>query len=151
MRAKHQVTVTRRLFPYWQAIDARWRDNDIYGHVNNAVYYTYIDTIINGYMIENKVLDPWSDNVVGFVVESHCSFLKPLRYPVSIDGGLRVEYLGKSSVRYEVGMFQKGDNQAAAVGGFTHVFVDRSSDRPTPIPGKLRSVLAKLLVSEKES
>ena len=125
-------------------MSTRWRDNDIYGHVNNAVYYSYIDSVINGYMVEQGVLDPWGSEIIGIVVESHCQFYQPLRYPVLIDGGLRVETLGTSSARYEVGIFPQGEDRAAAVGGFTHVFVKRSSSRPVPIPGKVRAVLENL-------
>ena len=136
----------RGLYTYWQVVNTRWRDNDIYGHVNNAVYYSFIDSVINGYMIEQGVLDPWDSEIIGIVVESHCQFYQSLRYPVLIDGGLRVETLGTSSVRYEGGIFPQGGNRAAAVGGFTHVFVNRSSQRPVPIPSKVREVLEELEV-----
>ena len=106
----------RSLYTYWQVVSTRWHDNDIYGHVNNTVYYSYIDSVINGYMIEQGVLDPWGSEVIGIVVESHCQFFESLRYPISIDGGLRVETLGASSVRYEVGIFPQGEDRAAAVG-----------------------------------
>jgi acyl-CoA thioester hydrolase len=135
---------TRDAYSYWQVVSTRWRDNDIYGHVNNAVYYSYIDSVINGYMVKEEVLDPWNSEIVGIVVESHCEFYRPLRYPVLIDGGMRVEQLGTSSVRYEVGMFPQDESRAAAVGGFTHVFVHRSSNRPVPIPRNVRAVLEKL-------
>ena len=135
---------TRDIYTYWQVVSTRWRDNDIYGHVNNSVYYSYIDTVINGYMVEQGVLDPWGSEIIGIVAESHCQFYRSFRYPVLIDGGLRVEKLGTSSVEYEVGLFPQGDEQAAAVGGFTHVFVYRSSNRPVPIPSKVRGVLEKL-------
>ena len=131
-------------------VSTRWRDNDIYGHVNNAVYYSYIDSVINGYMMEQGVLDPWGNEIIGIVVESHCQFYQSLRYPVLIDCGLRVERLGKSSVRYEVGIFSEGEERASAVGGFTHVFVNRSSNRPVPVPGKVRAVLATLQKSKTE-
>jgi len=140
----------RDLYVYWQMVSTRWRDNDIYGHVNNAVYYSYIDSIINGYMVEQGVLDPWASEIIGIVVESHCQFYQSLRYPVLIDGGLRVETLGTSSVRYEVGIFPQGEDRAAAVGGFTHVFVNRSSNRPVPMPDKVRAVLEQLQESKTE-
>ena len=141
---------TRDLYAYWQVVSTRWRDNDIYGHINNAVYYSYIDSVINGYMVEQEVLDPWGSEIIGIVVESHCQFFQSLRYPVLIDSGLRIEKLGTSSVLYEVGMFPQGGGRAAAVGGFTHVFVNRSSNRPVPIPGKVRAVLEKLQESRTE-
>ena len=138
----------RDLYVYWQIVSTRWRDNDIYGHVNNAVYYSYIDSVINGYMIEQGVLDPRGSEIIGIVVESHCQFYESLCYPVLIDGGLRVETPGTSSVRYEVGLFPQGKHRVAAVGGFTHVFVNRSSNRPVPIPDKIRVVLEKLKKSK---
>ena len=141
---KQKCVATRDLYGYWQQITLRWRDNDIYGHVNNAVYYFYIDSIINGYMIEQNVLNPMQGQVIGLVVESHCQFCRPLSYPGFVDGGLRVERIGTSSVGYEVGMFPKGEDYPAAVGGYTHVFVDRATKRPVPIPKKMREALNSL-------
>ena len=141
MTVERRLAPTRNLYSCWQVVDTRWRDNDIYGHVNNAVYYSYIDSVINGYMVDHGVLDPMVSEVIGVVVESHCEFHKPLSYPDKIDCGLRLEYLGSSSARYEVGMFLQGEDQAAAVGGFTHVFVGRLTGRPLPIPDSVRDVL----------
>lgn len=144
MNDKQKFTATRDLYRYWQKITARWRDNDIYGHINNTVYYSYIDSIINGYMIERGVLDPNDGIVIGLVVESHCQFYEPLSYPVLVDGGLRVEKIGTTSVGYEVGMFSEGKDYPSAVGGYTHVFVDRSTNRPMTIPPTLRKALESL-------
>ena len=144
---KQKCAATRDLYGYWQQITARWRDNDIYGHINNTVYYSYIDSIINGYMIERNVLNPSQGQVIGLVVESHCQFCTPLSYPALVDGGLRVEGIGTSSVGYEVGMFLKGDDYPAAVGGYTHVFVDRLNKRPVPIPKHVREALEELTIS----
>ena len=120
-------------------------DNDIYGHINNAVYYAYIDSIINGYLINQDLLEPLKSNIIGLVAESHCQFCRPARYPISMDGGLRVEKIGNSSVRYEVGMFTEDKDEPIAVGGYTHVFVERAGGRPTPVPQKLREVFEKLI------
>ena len=141
MSVEHRPPPFRDLYSCWQLVGTRWQDNDVYGHVNNAVYYSYIDSIINGYMVDQGVLDPMVSEVIGVVVESHCEFHQSLCYPVKIDCGMRVEHLGRSSVRYEVGMFVQGEDRAAAVGGFTHVFVDRLSGRPVPIPVNVRDVL----------
>ena len=120
-------------------------DNDIYGHINNAVYYAYIDSIINGYLINQDLLEPLKSNIIGLVAESHCQFCRPARYPISMDGGLRVEKIGNSSVRYEVGMFAEDKDEPIAVGGYTHVFVERVGGRSTPIPQKLREEFRKLI------
>ena len=144
MSAGRSPIPTRDLYSCWRVVGTRWRDNDIYGHVNNAVYYSYIDSVINGHMVDQGVLNPMVSEVIGVVVESHCVFHHPLSYPVKIDCGLRVEHLGASSVRYEVGMFVQGEDRAAAVGGFTHVFVDRLTTRPVPIPDNVRDVLENL-------
>lgn len=120
-------------------------DNDIYGHVNNVVYYAYFDTVINRYLIEAGGLDIAAGPVIGLAVETGCRFLRPLAFPEVLDAGLRVGHLGTSSVRYEIGIFQKGRDEPAALGRFTHVFVDRATRRPTPIPPALRAALSHLI------
>ncbi len=145
MLEKNKCLATRDLYGYWQKIETRWIDNDIYGHINNAVYYEYIDSIINSYLINQDLLDPLKSKTIGLVAESHCQFCRPARYPISMDGGLRVEKIGSSSVRYEIGMFAEDKDEPIAVGGYTHVFVERVGCRPTPVPQKLRKVLGKLI------
>ncbi len=145
MLEKNKCLPTRNLYGYWQKIEARWIDNDIYGHINNAVYYTYIDSIINGYLISQGLLEPQKSKIIGLVAESHCQFFRPVRYPISMDGGLRVEKIGNSSVRYEVAMFAEDKDEPIAVGGYTHVFVQRAGGRPTPVPQKLREVFGELI------
>ena len=135
---------TRAAFGHWLAIPTRWMDNDVYGHVNNVVYYSYFDTVINAYLIEAGKLDIEHGPVIGLCVESQCRYFKPLAFPDRIDAGLRVGRLGSSSVRYEVGLFRAGDDAPAAAGHFVHVFVDRAGRRPTPIPEPMRSALAAL-------
>ncbi len=120
-------------------------DNDVYGHVNNVVYYSYFDTVINHYLIGEGGLDIHNDSVIGVCVESMCHYFESITFPEVIDAALRVETLGKSSVRYGIGLFRKDSGSAAAQGHFVHVFVDRASRRPVSIPEKLRVSLSQLL------
>lgn len=119
-------------------------DNDVYGHVNNVVYYSFFDTIINCYLIERGGLDIHAGAVIGLAIETGCRFFQPIAYPQVIDAGLRVAHLGRTSVRYEVGLFIQGEEPCAAQGHFVHVFVDRASRRPTPPPEQLRAALEAL-------
>ena len=135
---------TRADYGHWLQIPTRWMDNDVYGHVNNVVYYSYFDTVINAYLIEAGKLDIHAGPVIGLCVESQCRYFQPLAFPDLIDAGLRVGRLGSSSVRYEIGLFRAGDEAPAAAGHFVHVFVDRAGRRPTPIPEPLRGALARL-------
>ena len=135
---------TRAVYGHWLEIPTRWMDNDVYGHVNNVVYYSYFDTVINAYLIQAGNLDIERGPVIGLCVESQCRYFKPLAFPDRIDAGLRVARLGSSSVRYVVGLFRAGDDEPAAAGYFVHVFVDRAERRPTPIPEPMRSALARL-------
>jgi len=137
----------RAAYRHWLVIPTRWMDNDVYGHVNNVVYYSYFDTAINAYLIEAGKLDIEKGPVIGLCVESQCRYFKPLAFPDVIDAGLRVGRLGSSSVRYEVGLFHQKDEAPAAAGHFVHVFVDRENRRPTPIPEPMRSALARLVTS----
>ncbi len=135
---------SRQDYAHWLEIPTRWMDNDVYGHVNNVVYYSYFDTVINAYLIEAGKLDIEAGPVIGLCVESQCRYFRPLAFPDRIDAGLRVGKLGSSSVRYEVGLFRSGDEAPAAAGYFVHVFVDRAARKPTPIPEPMRSALARL-------
>jgi acyl-CoA thioester hydrolase len=120
-------------------------DNDIYGHVNNALYYAFFDTAINEYLIGEGGLDINNGAVMAFAAESHCQYLRPLAFPEVIDVGLRVGKLGNSSVRYELALFKQGDDFAAASGYFVHVFVDRETQRPVPMPLPIRAALERLM------
>ena len=131
----------RDRFGYWNTIDTRWSDNDRYGHVNNAVYYHYIDSVVNRYLIEAGGLDIADSPVIGIVVESACRYQRSFEYPQRIEAGLRVLRLGNSSVGYEVGLFHPGEQQASVWGGFTHVFVDRATQRPVAMPAAIRQAL----------
>jgi acyl-CoA thioester hydrolase len=119
-------------------------DNDAYGHVNNVIYYSWFDTAVNAYLIEQGVLDVEHGQTIGLVIETQCNYFSPLSFPQSVEAGIRVARLGKSSVRYEVGLFASGDPLTAAKGHFVHVYVDRESRRPTTLPDPLKIVLEKL-------
>ena len=131
-------------YPYFMVIPTRWMDNDIYGHVNNVVYYSYFDTVINRYLIEQGGLDIHAGPDIGLCVESHCGYAAPVAFPERIDAGLRVETLGRSSVRYGIGLFSQAREAPAATGWFVHVFVDRVTRKPRPIEGRLRQALEAL-------
>lgn len=119
-------------------------DNDVYGHVNNVVYYSWFDTAVNAYLIEQGALDIHHGEVIGLVIETQCNYFAPLAFPQTIHAGIRVAHLGKSSVRYEVGLFAEGSDTAAACGHFVHVYVNRETRRPTVLPGVLRTTLESL-------
>jgi len=123
-------------------------DNDIYGHVNNVVYYSYFDSVANKYLIEEGGLDIHSAEIIGFVVASSCQYKSPIAYPEPIEAGFRVNKLGNSSVEYGIAIFKQGQPNASAVGTFTHVFVDRATDKSVAIPAPLRRALEAILVSE---
>jgi len=133
-------------FRHFLPITTRWMDNDVYGHVNNVVYYAYFDTVVNRYLIERGVLDIQHGAVIGLVVETGCHYFVPLAFPETVDAGLRVTRLGTSSVRYEVALFGSDAPLAAAQGHFVHVYVDRHSRRPSPLPQALRDALQALAV-----
>ena len=137
---------TRDRYPHFLSIQTRWSDNDIYGHVNNVTYYSYFDTVVNCFLIDQGGLDIETDSVIGMAVETMCKFNKPLAYPEVLEAGLRVGKLGNSSVRYEIGIFQEGAGEAAAMGHFVHVFVDRATGKPAPIPDAIRSALERIKV-----
>ena len=133
---------TRGEYPRFVDVPTRWGDNDVYGHVNNVVYYALFDTAINRHLIEVGGLDIFEGPVIGLAVETGCTFARAVRFPDALEAGLRVARLGTSSVRYEVGIFLRGEPEAAAHGHFVHVFVDRVTRRATPIPPRLRAALA---------
>jgi acyl-CoA thioester hydrolase len=128
-------------FPYTRTITLRWKDNDVYGHVNNVDYYSFFDTVINEYLILEAGLDIHGGAAIGVCAESHCSFAAAVEFPGEILAGLKVEHLGSKSVRYGIGLFSAADASQLATGWFVHVFVDRRSRRPTPIPEPIRAKL----------
>lgn len=138
---------TRSDFHYFIDLGTRWSDNDIYGHVNNVMYYSYFDTTANRYLIDEGGLDIHAGNIIGLVVDSGCSYFAPVAFPDQLEGGLAISKLGNSSVRYEIGIFKKGEHTAVAQGHFVHVFVDRAQRQSTPIPEQMREALARLLIT----
>ena len=135
----------REEYGYVQAVTSRWMDNDLYGHVNNAHYYSFFDTVVNRYLVEVGGLDIHRGPVVGYVVASACEYFAPVAYPDLLEVGVRVDKLGSSSVTYGVALFQAGDAVARAAGTMVHVFVDRAASQPTPIPARLREALQELV------
>jgi len=134
----------RDRFPVFVPLTTRWMDNDIYGHLNNVVYYSLFDTAVNGYLIGQGVLDIHTGPVIGLVVETGCRYFASVAFPDRLEAGIAVAHIGGSSVRYEVGIFREGEERAAAAGHFIHVYVDRQSRRPTPVPDGMRKVLERL-------
>ena len=132
-------------YAHFQPISTRWHDNDLYGHVNNVVYYGYFDSAVNTYLIEVGGLDIHAGQVIGLVVSSSCDYFAAIAFPERIEVGLRVGKLGNSSVHYELAIFKQGQEQACAAGRFVHVFVDRPSNRPVSIPETLRAALMRLI------
>ena len=134
---------TREQFPYFRTITTRWKDNDVYGHVNNVEYYSFFDTVINAFLIKEGGLDIHDGDTIGLCAESHCRFLASAEFPQEIEAGLRVSKLGNSSVRYEIGLFTDR-GEALAEGWFVHVFVDRDGRKPTTIPESIRAALGRI-------
>ena len=131
----------RSCYPVWREIGTRWADNDAYGHVNNTVHYQWFDTAVNGWLLDAGLLDLEAGDPIGLVVETGCRYARPLSYPRPVEIGLAVETLGTSSVRYRIGIFAKGESEAAAEGFFVHVYVTRSSRRPVALPDTWRQAL----------
>jgi len=128
----------------FRTITTRWMDNDAYGHVNNVVYYSWFDTVVNAHLIERGALDIHQGETIGLVIETQCNYFASVEFPQTVEAGLRVAKIGKSSVRYEVGLFLAGDPLTVAKGHFVHVYVDRATRRPTYLPQRLKSVLEAL-------
>jgi acyl-CoA thioester hydrolase len=128
----------------FRTITTRWMDNDAYGHVNNVVYYSWFDTAVNAHLVEQGALDIQHGETIGLVIETQCNYFAPVEFPQVVEAGLRVAKIGNSSVRYEVGLFLQGEPLTVAKGHFVHVYVDRATRRPTPLPGRLKQVLETL-------
>ena len=137
---------SRSAFKVFRRIDTRWMDNDVYGHVNNVVYYSWFDTAVNAHLIEQGALDIHHGETIGLVIETQCNYFAPLAFPQTIEAGIRVAKLGSSSVRYEIGLFAQGEDLCAARGHFVHVYVDKENLRPVKaLPLKLKTVLETLV------
>ena len=139
-----QPQITRDDYPHLTPLPTRWLDNDMYGHVNNVLYYSFFDTAVNRYLVGEGGLDIVRSPVIAYAVETQCRFMRPVAFPETVEVGLRVGKLGNSSVRYELAVFKEGEPHAAAAGYFVHVFVERAAGRPTSIPPGVRAALEKL-------
>jgi len=139
---------SRERYKYFLAAGTRWLDNDAYGHVNNVVHYSYFDTVVNRYLIEAGALDITGSGAIGLVVETHCEYFSPIAFPDNVHIGLRVATLGRTSVRYEIGIFRNDNLRASAQGHFVHVYVDRVNRRPRPLSRALREALRPLLAEQ---
>jgi acyl-CoA thioester hydrolase len=137
----------RAAYPAWRTLTTRWMDNDVYGHVNNVVYYSFFDTAVNGLLVDAGVLDIHQGDVIGLVVETQCNYFAPIAFPQAVAAGVRVARLGRSSVRYEIGLYAGDAPVSAAAGHFVHVYVDRATRRPVPLPEALAAVLRAWMVN----
>lgn len=137
-------------YRHFHAITTRWMDNDAYGHVNNVVYYSWFDTVVNQFLIINDALDIEHSPVIGLVIETQCNYFASVAFPDRIEAGVCVTKLGKSSVRYEVGIFLEGADSASAQGHFVHVYVDRATRKPSAIPDKMRHLLQSIQIAESD-
>ena len=144
MPAPPPPDLTRADFPHLLPIQTRWMDNDVYGHANNVVYYSWFDTVINRYLLAESDLDLTGGDTIGVCVESQCRYLASVAFPDRLEAGLRVDQLGRSSVRYQICIFRDGQVSPSAIGHFVHVFVSRATRRPMPIPDRIRAALERL-------
>lgn len=140
----------RAAYAAFRPITTRWMDNDVYGHVNNVVYYSFFDTAVNGLLMDAGVLDIHHGEVIGLVVETGCNYFAPIAFPQAVAAGVRVAQLGRSSVRYEIGLYAGDARDSAAAGHFVHVYVDRATRRPVPLPEPLKAVLQSWIVHPNE-
>lgn len=136
----------RQRFRAWRKIPTRWLDNDVYGHVNNTIYYGWFDTAVNAWLAEAGLLDVVAGSVIGLVVETGCRYHKSVSFPETVDAGIRIARMGNSSVRWEVGLFRGGDPEPAAEGHFVHIYVDRQTRRPVRVPDAWREKMAALVL-----
>lgn len=143
---KREDAPARESFKRFHRITTRWMDQDPFGHVNNVEYYSYFDTAVNEHLIREAGLSPRDSTIVGMVVDTQCSFFRELTFPEAIEVGLRVAKLGTTSVTYEIGIFRDGETAPAAYGRFVHVYVERETMRPTPIPEAVSNALRPLRV-----
>jgi acyl-CoA thioester hydrolase len=146
-KAARPAPLGRAAFARFVPVSTRWADNDVYGHINNAAYYYFFDTAVNALLVEAGLLDPATSEIIGLVVESHCVYFSSLAFPDSVEIGVAVAELGKSSVRYRLAAFKAGAPFAAAQGGYTHVYVARATQRPIPIPSGHRQLMENLRIA----
>ena len=139
--------MSRDDYSAFRTIQTRWMDNDAYGHVNNVVYYSWFDTAVNALLVETGLLDIRCGQIIGLVVETGCRYFRSVAFPETVDAGVRIARIGNSSVRWEVGLFAAGEPEAAAEGFFVHVYVDRATRRPQPLPAAWRAGLAPFVMA----
>ena len=139
--SERPARLSRSAFKLFRPVATRWMDNDVYGHVNNVHYYSYFDTAVNGWLVEEGLLDIAHSPVIGLVVETGCTYFESVAFPDKLEAGIVVAHLGRSSVRYVIGIFKDGAEHAAAQGHFVHVYVDRTTQRPVDIPARTREAL----------
>lgn len=132
-------------FALFRRLQTRWSDNDLYGHMNNVVHYALFDTAINGWLVENELLDLRNGKIIGLVVETGCSYFSELAFPDKVVAGVRIAHVGTSSVRYEIALFRGEEERAAAQGHFVHVYVDRETRKPLPIDQSFRGQLEEFI------
>ncbi len=135
-------------FRYFHTVSTRWHDNDVFGHVNNVIYYAWIDTAVNRFLIDCGALDIKTSTIVGVVAETGCRYLSEITYPDDVTLGIRIDKLGRSSVRYAIGIFRNAEDAASAEAHFVHVYVDRAAMRPVPIPDSTRAEMQKIMIEE---
>lgn len=138
--ARAEAHSRKDYFLFWP-LQTRWADNDAYGHMNNVVHYALFDTVVNGWLIDQGLLDIQNGKIVGLVVETRCSYFSQLAFPDSVEAGIRITKLGTSSVTYEIALFKQSETQAAAQGSFVHVYVDAKTRKPVPLPENWRKIL----------
>lgn len=144
-----QPLLGRSAYRHFRTVPTRWADNDSYGHVNNIVYYGWFDTAVNAWLIEAGLLDIAIGDPIGLVVETGCRYVRPLAFPQPVEIGLGVEHIGRSSVRYRLGVFASGSDEPAAEGHFVHVYVGRDGRRPVELPATWREALARIAMEGK--
>ena len=145
MSAKKTMS-SRDEYKHFLTIPTRWMDNDAYGHVNNVQYYSYFDTTVNEFLVAKGLLDIGKSPVIGLVVETQCRYARSIVFPDTVHAGLRVSHMGNSSVKYELGLFKEDETEASAEGHFIHVYVDRETNRPVPVPDNMREVLQSIAI-----
>ena len=138
--------LNRSEFNFFSKISTRWNDNDIYGHMNNVIYYELFDTAVNKWLIKNDLIDIKNGHNIGLIVQSGCNYYSSFQYPEDIDAGIRVTKIGTSSVRYEVGLFREKNVISSSDGFFVHVYVDRKTNKPIPLNYDFKKLLDTIFI-----
>ena len=144
---KRPSSPKKDIYKYFIRIETRWNDNDSYGHVNNAIYYEYMDTVVNNYLIEYQITNSDENSPIGFVVSNSCNYFRPVKYPDTLNIGLRIIKIGTSSVTYDVGIFKNNESEASARGSYVHVYVDKKMRKPICISDEMKKKLNLIKIS----